>query len=114
MPIPAEVRKKGCLGPSPFDWFVGCQYHNTADGEHVQWCISCRIAADHNEEIRQRLAALDKKANDDAVYYRLPLRDANETAALLDLLKTTKSEILRPVLQRLLHFAKEVSDADPR
>jgi hypothetical protein len=47
-------------------------------------------------------------------YYLLPLRDAHETAALLDLLLTTQSEVLRPVLHRLLQYAKEVRDAGSR
>lgn len=41
-------------------------------------------------------------------YFRLPLKDAAEAAALLELLRASESETLKPVLERLISYAKTV------
>ncbi len=54
-PVPNAPGWKTHGRAGPFDWFVGCQQHDTASGVFMAWCLSCRFAADHNDKMRVQL-----------------------------------------------------------
>jgi hypothetical protein len=93
--------------------------------ETEAWKTAHQLVADYGFDLAVLTGAiaaeLTQTGNDTArharvkePYYLLPLRDAAEVNALLDLLMIIQSEVLRPVLHRLLQYAKEVRDADSR